>query len=229
MERPRSHERNALRIYRGFLLLYPADFREEYGHELCLVFRDRWRERVSLAARFLVWFNALFGVLSEAPKEHYHMLVQDLRYALRALVKDRGVTAAAIAILALGIGSTTVVFSLANGLLLRPLPYFQPERIVAVREYSPKDPREAGQINFPNYVDMRARTRLLEDIGVYGGGAATLRGNGTAERVRAAAVSDGIFRVLGVAPLLGRGFTSAEARCNGPQVVILSEELWQRR
>jgi hypothetical protein len=103
------------------------------------------------------------------------MLVQDLRYALRVLGQDRGVTAAAISILALGIGSTTIVFSLANGLLIRPLPYFPPERIVAVREYSPKDARESGQINFPNYVDMRARTRLLEDIGVYGGDAATLR------------------------------------------------------
>lgn len=229
MASSRTRERNALRVYRGFLLLYPADFREEYAHELCVVFQDRWREQRSLAALFLVWLNAIFGVLTEAPKEHYHMLIQDLRYALRVLGKDRGVTAAAIAILALGIGSTTDVFSLANGLLLRPLPYFQPERIVAVREYSPKDPRESGQINFPNYVDMRARTRLLEDIGVYGGEAVTLRGDGVAERVQAAGVSDGVFRVLGVAPLLGRGFTAAEDRFDGPKVVILSAELWQRR
>ena len=225
----RTQERNALRVYRGFLLLYPADFREEYGHELCLVFADRWREQRSLASLFLIWLNALIGILNEAPKEHYHMLVQDLRYALRVLVKDRGVTAAAIAILALGIGSTTVVFSLANGLLLRPLPYYQPERIVAVREQSPKDPRESEAINFPNYLDMRARTRLLEDIGVYDGRAVTLRGEGAAERVPAVGVSDGIFRVLGVTPILGRGFTAAEDRFHGPKVVILSEELWQRR
>jgi putative ABC transport system permease protein len=225
----RTREENALRLYRGFLLLYPADFREEYGRELCLVFRDQRRAQVSFAALLIVWFKALFGVLHEAPKEHYHMLVQDLRYALRVLGKDRGVTAAAIAILALGIGSTTVVFSLANGLLLRPLPYFQPERVVAVREYSPTDPREAGQINFPNYVDMRARTRLLEDIGVYGNLAAMLRGDGVAERVLGAGVSDGIFPILGVAPLLGRGFTKEESRAKGPKVVILSETLWHRR
>jgi putative ABC transport system permease protein len=225
----RTRERNAIRLYRGFLRLYPADFREEYGHELCLVFQDRWREQRTLAALFLVWLNAIFGILSEAPKEHYHMLVQDIRYAFRVLGKDRGVTAAAIAILALGIGSSTVVFSLANGVLIRPLPYFQPRRIVAVREYNPQDPRESGQINFPNYADMRARTRLLEDIGVYENGAVTLRGNGLAERIPAAGVSDGIFRILGVTPLLGRGFTAEEARFNGPQVVILSEELWQRR
>jgi putative ABC transport system permease protein len=189
----RTRERNALRVYRGFLRLYPADFREEYGHELCLVFADRWREQRSLLALFLIWLNALFGVLNEAPKEHYHMLVQDLSYALRVLRKDRGVTAAAIAIIGLGIGSTTLVFSLANGLLLRPLPYSQPERIVAVREYSPKDPRESGAINFPNYVDMRARTRLLEDIGAYDGGSATLRGDGVAENISAANVSDGVI------------------------------------
>ena len=122
MEPSRTREQNALRLYRGFLLLYPAAFREEYGRELCLVFRDQWRAQVSFAALLVVWFKALYGVLHEAPKEHYHMLVQDLRYAVRVLVKDPGVTAAAIAILALGIGSTTVVFSLANGLLLRPLP-----------------------------------------------------------------------------------------------------------
>jgi putative ABC transport system permease protein len=158
MASSRTREAGALRVYRGLLLLYPTAFREECARDLCMVFADRCREQRSPSAMFLVWLNALIGILNEAPKEHYHMLFQDLRYALRVLFKDRAVTAAAIAILALGIGSTTVVFSLANGLLLRPLPYFQPERIVAVREYSPTDPREAGQINFPNYSDMRART-----------------------------------------------------------------------
>lgn len=229
MASSRTREQNALRLYRGFLLLYPADFREEYGRELCLVFRDQWRAQVSFAALLIVWLKALSGVLHEAPKEHYQMLVQDLRYAVRVLAKDRGVTAAAIAILALGIGSVTVVFSLANGLLLRPLPYHQPERIVALSEYDPKDPRESAAINYLDYVDMRARNRLLEDIGVYDNLAVTLRGGGVAERVPATGVSDGLFRVLGVSPRLGRGFTPDETRFQGPKVAILSEELWRRR
>lgn len=225
----RTLETNALRVYRGFLWLYPAAFRDEYRQELCLVLADRWREERSPAAAFLVWLRAVLGVLNEAPKEHFHMLVQDIRYALRVMRKDPGVTAAAVAILGLGIGSTTLVFSLANGLLIRPLPYPHAERLIAVQEYSPKDPRETGQINALNYVDMRARTRLLEDIGVYGSGGVILRGDGMAERVPAAGVSDGVFRVLGVAPLLGHVFTRDEDRPNGPNDVILSEELWQRR
>jgi putative ABC transport system permease protein len=157
------------------------------------------------------------------------MILQDLRYAIRIMRKDATVTLAAIAILALGIGSTTLVFSLANGLLLRPLPYAQPERLVAVEEYSPKDPNENGQISFPNAIDMQRRTKLLENLGVYGGGSAIVRGEGAAELVVVTQLSSSAIRALGVAPLLGRNFTAAEELPNGPKAVILGEELWQRR
>src|SRR5580693_9070341 len=143
-----------LRLYRGLLAFYPAEFREEYGRELCLVFADRWREQRSPAGLLMVWLEALAGIFREAPKEHKNMILQDLRYAVRIMRKDATVTVAAIAILALGIGSTTLVFSLANGLLLRPLPYAQPERLIAVTESSPTDPNEATQISFPTYFDI---------------------------------------------------------------------------
>jgi putative ABC transport system permease protein len=229
MAAARASESGILRLYRGFLTLYPAEFREEYGRELCLVFVDRWREQRSPAGLLMVWLEALAGIFHEAPKEHANMILQDLRYAIRIMRKDAAVTVAAIAILALGIGSTTLVFSLANGLLLRPLPYAQPDRIVAVDEYSPKDPNENGSVSFPNAMDLAARTQLLESLGVYGGGSAILRGDGTAEQVLAASLTSPVFRALGVAPLLGRTFTAAEDAANGPKVVILGEELWQRR
>src|ERR1700733_9814459 len=178
----RASESGILRLYRGFLALYPAEFREEYGRELCLVFVDRWREQRSPAGLLLVWLEALAGIFHEAPKEHWNMILQDLRYAVRVMRKDAAVTIAAIAILALGIGSTTLVFSLANGLLLRPLPYAQPERLVAVEEYNPKNPGEYGSVPFPNAMDISARTQLLESLGVYGWGSATVRGGGTAEQ-----------------------------------------------
>src|ERR1700694_2134101 len=141
MARQRILEAEVLRLYRGFLWLYPAEFRAEYGRELCLVFKDRWREERSLPRLLLVWFHALSGILIEAPREHYQMIIQDLCYALRIMRKDALVsvsaihyisnvalcTAAAITILALVIGSTTLVFSLANGLLIRPLPYPEPD------------------------------------------------------------------------------------------------------
>jgi hypothetical protein len=111
----RTREAGALRLYRGLLFACPAAFRDEYGRELCLAFADRCRDTRSLADMALVCAEAIFGILIEAPKEHLHMILQDFRYAVRILRKDWPVTAAAIAILALGIGSTTLIFSLANG------------------------------------------------------------------------------------------------------------------
>jgi putative ABC transport system permease protein len=225
----KSQAAGALRFYQPFLRLYPAEFRDEYRRELCLAFLDRWREERSFARLFYVWLHAIFGIFIQAPREHYYMITHDLRYALRILRKDLAVTAAAILILALGIGSTTLVFSLANGLLLRPLPYPQPERLVAVTESSPKDPNETTQISFPNYFDIRSRARLLDDIGVYASAQWPIRGEGTAERVPGASVSDGIFRVMGLDPLLGRAISREDDLPNGPKVVVISEELWQRR
>jgi putative ABC transport system permease protein len=225
MAAARHREAGVLRIYRRCLALYPAEFRDEYGRELCLAFTDRWRAERS--AR--VWLEEVGGILHEAPKEHLHVILKDLRYALRILRKDTTTTLAALAILALGIGATTLVFTLANGLLLRPLPYADPGRIVALEEYSPKDPNEFGQVSLLNFVDYAARARLVENAGVYGEGTSILRGQGGAETVSAASVSDGVFRALGVAPILGRVFTREEASPSGPGVVILSEELWTRR
>jgi len=221
----RHRETGVLRLYRHCLALYPSEFRDEYAHELCLTFADRWREERSPR----VCLEGLSGILQEAPKEHFHVILKDLRYALRILRKDTTVTLAALAILALGIGATTLVFSLANGLLLRPLPYADPGRIVAIGEYSPKDPNEYGQISFLNFRDYAARERLVENVGVYNGYSVILRGDGEAENVPAEAVSDGVLRSLGVAPILGRIFTREDTAPNAPKVVILSEELWTRR
>src|SRR5260370_15267096 len=217
------------RFYQRLLILYPAEFRDEYRRELCLVFTDSVREQRSLAGLLLFWLKAIFGVLTEAPKEHYYMIIQDLQYAIRVMRKDAAVTAAAIAILALGIGSTTLVFSLANGLLLRPLPYADQDRIVAAGEFSPTDPQEANQVNYLNYLDIRPRVRLLEDIGVYAGSALSIRGEGPAQRIPAGMLSDGMFSVLGVTPLMGRVFTRADCQPNAPRVVVIGEDLWRRR
>ncbi len=225
MATARHRASGILRLYRSCLALYPAEFRDEYARELSLAFTDRWREERSPR----VCIEGLGGILQEAPKEHLHVIFKDLRYALRILRKDTTMTLAALAILALGIGATTLVFSLANGLLLRPLPYADPNHIVAVGEYSPKDPNEYGQVSFLNFLDYRARAQLVENAGVYSGGSAILRGESAAETVPASAVSEGVFRALGVTPILGRIFTREDAAPNGAKVVILSEELWTRR
>jgi putative ABC transport system permease protein len=229
MSRAQSSEAGAVRLYQHFFWLYPAEFRDEYRRELSLAFIDRWREQKSPAALFFVFAHAIFGIFHQAPKEHYHVILQDLRYALRIFKKDPLVSLAAILILALGIGSTTLVFSLANGLLIRPLPYAQPERLIAIMEYNPKVPGQSTEVAFPNYHDMRERSRLLEDIGVYTSGESAVRGEGPAERIPMASVSDGVFGVLGVHPILGRAISREDDLPGGPKIVVLGEELWERR
>ena len=213
---------NAIRFYQELLRFYPAEFREEYGRELCLVLRDRCREEQSSLGFLRVWLHAALGVVAGAPQEHFHMIANDLKYALRILRKDAIVSAFAIAILTLGIGSTTLVFSVANTLLLRPLPYADPDRLVAVLEHDPKVDRLTGDIAFPDYYDIRSRSQLLEDLAVYSEQSGALRGDGAAEQIAVARVSDGLFRVLGVEPLMGRTFTHEEDVRNGPGITVLS-------
>ncbi|MBI2679738.1 MAG: ABC transporter permease [Candidatus Solibacter usitatus] len=217
------------RAFGALLLCYPAQFRQEYAREMALVFVDRCRAQRSFAGLLAVWLNAAAGVLMEAPKEHGLMILQDLTYAIRMLRKEPLVTATAIAVLALGIGATTTTFSLANGLLLRPLPYPEPERLVAVDESAPQRNVPIMGVAFPNYQDMRARNRVFEDMALYYSGMATLTGGAEAERVQGAWVSDGIFRVLGVKPLLGRTFLAEEDVPKVPHTVLLGYDLWQRR
>ncbi|HYP14413.1 MAG TPA: ABC transporter permease [Bryobacteraceae bacterium] len=222
-------ERLALRLYEAVLRLYPSEFRDEYGSEMRFVLRERYRDQPSAIHAVSTAAHAAWGVIRNAPKEHLHMISHDLRYAWRTMRKEPLVSAAAIAVLGLGIGCSTLVSSVGSALLVRPLPYPKAEQLVAVQEYHPTDERLGVSVAFPNYVDFRTRTQTLEDIAVYTEGTAILRGDGDAEQVAAAAVSDGLLSVLGVEPVLGRWFTKNEDRPKAPKVVVLSYELWQRR
>jgi putative ABC transport system permease protein len=219
----------ARNVYAALLWAYPAAFRDEYARELSLAFADRYRDARSRWEAAQVWVQAVGGILREAPREHWEETMLDMRYALRMLRKNAGASAAAIAVLGLGIGSATLVFSLANGLLLRPLPYPQADRIVAVDEYSPTDANEAGTVNFRNYVDFRERTRLLADIGVYNAGNTTILRDGAAETVRGALVNEGVFRVLGVQPVAGRLLEREDCVPGAARVAVIGEEFWKER
>ncbi|HYO80618.1 MAG TPA: ABC transporter permease [Bryobacteraceae bacterium] len=222
-------ERLALRLYKAVLRLYPSEFRDEYGSEMRFVLRERYRSQQSVMHVVSTAAHATWGVVSDAPKEHLQMISLDLKYAWRTMRKEPLVSAAAIVVLGLGIGCSTLVSSVGSALLLRPLPYEKAEQLVAVQEYQPTDDRLGVSVAFPNYVDLRAQTRTLEDLAVYSEGTAILRGEGDAEQVPAVAASDGLLSILRVQPVLGRWFTKDEDRPNAPKVVVLSYELWQRR
>src|SRR5215471_19867395 len=191
-----TRQASALRVFRGLLWLYPPEFRTEFSREICFVFTDRLSEEPTLACLLSMYW----GVLTEAPREHYHMIRQDVVYALRTMRREKAATLTAILVLALGIGSTTAIFTLANGLLLRPLPYPHQETLVTVGELPPGAERPQ-RVAFPNFLDLRARNRTLADFALFSGGTITLRGDFEAERIPSATVTGSLFAVIGVSPL----------------------------
>ncbi len=158
-------------------------------------------------------------------------LRQDLRHTLRQLRKDPGFTAVALLTLALGIGANSAIFSVVNGVLLRPLPYPEPDRLVILWEdYTARGGPEREWHSYPNFADWRAESRSFEEMAVWQGGQPILTGSGgEPERVPGAQVTHGFFPTLGVQPALGRAFLEEEDAPGGPPVVLLSHGLWERR
>jgi putative ABC transport system permease protein len=156
-------------------------------------------------------------------------LSQDLRFGMRMLLKNPGFTVIAIMALALGIGANTAIFSVVNTVLLRPLPYKNPERLVMVWEDNSKQgfPRDTPAA--PNYLDWRDQNHVFEGMAVMVDISVNLTGTGEPERIDGRRVSASLFELLGVQPQLGRIFRSEEDQLGANGVVILSHGLWQRR
>ncbi len=157
-------------------------------------------------------------------------IAQDLRHAIRALLKRPGYLATALLTLSLGIGFSTATFSVINAVLLRPLPYAEPERLLQLRERNlPSFPEFS--VSPGHYLAWRERaTATMEGIAVYGTQSVNLdMGNGEAERVRADRVSANLFPLLGIQPVVGRTFSEEDDRTGAGKVVLLSYGAWQRR
>jgi putative ABC transport system permease protein len=158
----------------------------------------------------------------------------DLRYGIRALLRSPGFTIAAGLTLALGIGATTTIFTVVNGVLLRPLPYEAPERLVNVWNDLGQGAQSLPAVSPLDFRDYQQRSRTFQDFAAASGpGTANLRGNltgeGEPELVDLSTATANFFPVLGVRPELGRNFLPEEDLPNGPHVVLLTHDLWQRR
>src|SRR6266850_2343618 len=147
-------------------------------------------------------------------------LIKDIRYGVRSLAKRPGFTAIAVITLALGIGACTAIFSVVDGVLLRPLPYPEAERLVELQEVNAK----GRPISFadPNFLDVRDRSRTLEGVAEYSGGIATVTGGSEPARAITYRVSGDFFRVLGTQPFLGRTFAKEESKPGGVPVAVIS-------
>jgi putative ABC transport system permease protein len=157
-------------------------------------------------------------------------LLQDIRFGARMLLKQKGFTAVALLTLALGIGANTAIFSLVNGVLLRPLPYPESQRIVYFEGKNPMQGITDSNISFPDFVEWSKQSDLFAATAAYYTGNANLAAdNAEPERVPRAGVTSNFFAVLGVQPVLGRVFRAEEDQPNNIGVAIISDGLWKRR
>ncbi len=154
-------------------------------------------------------------------------LLQDIRYGLRQLRRNPGFTAIALITLALGIGATTAIFSIVNGVLLNPLPYPHAPRLMAFAEKLP--PFQDFAISYPDFLDWVKMNHTFEALAAYRHTDMNLTGSGEAERVKVIQVSASFFPLLGVKPVIGRNFAPAEDRPGAASVVILSEGFWKSK
>jgi predicted permease len=232
-------------VYKALLRCYPAAFRDEYGNQMLLMFAEQLGEARRTGGRLeqaALWVHATLDAVTVAPREHWHVILQDLRYALRTMAARPGFTAVAVLSLALGIGANTAIFSLWNGVLHSSLPAVQkPEQLVMLSNPDASgswtgrwDGRTDGPRSWLTYGEFEELRDHAEGFSGLMASQSSLNTwqvrfeDGAWEEVRGRLVSGGFFQVLGVGPALGRVFTTAEDRVETPAAVI-SYDYWQRR
>ena len=246
--------RRAARVYRLCLIAFPKAFRDRYGKELVRAWHDESQHAYRLRGwngMAAAWVRMFAGLALSGPRERWqygfrrrragkrpglgiggivHTLLQDIRYGFRSLRKAPAFTAAAIVTLGLGIGANTAIFSVVNGVVLRPLPYGDPDGLMwmsmafrghdgHVREFVASE---------PEYMELRQAVSVTEDVAGFWTGRVNLGGVDDPQRVTSAAVSANFLNVLRVGPAMGRGFAPGEDRPGTDKVILLADGLWRR-
>ncbi|HZB25347.1 MAG TPA: ABC transporter permease, partial [Vicinamibacterales bacterium] len=158
------------------------------------------------------------------------MLLQDIRYAARSLARNPGFTAVAVLCLAIGIGVNATIFSVVNGVVLRPAPFPDAEHIVVIDTVNERLGITEGALSYPDFKDLREQNATLEGIAAFTGRSLTIADSSSdPERYWGATISWNLFELLGTPPVLGRAFTPEDDRPGAEPVVMLSHEVWQRR
>ena len=154
-------------------------------------------------------------------------LLQDIRYGIRMLAKNPGFTVVAVLTLALGIGANTALFSVVNAVLLKALPFHQPDRLVAL--YQNKVQFQRASISYPNFLDWQRQNRTFDSMAAFRPDDFNLTGAGEAEHIRGEMISADFFSTLRLQPVIGRWFTSQEDQLGGAPVAVISAGLWARK
>ena len=234
--------------YRLLLRLAPRQLRDRHATGMEALFRQRLedaRARGPLAVA-AVWLHAVRDLITAHPSEWRRrwrqrgrvgvpaerrsiMLGSDLRYAWRSLSHQKLATSLVIGMLALGIGATVAVFSLINGLFLRPFPFPQPERLVYINQTAPRWNLEQTGVSYADFTIWHREQQAFEAIALYDETAFNVASGQGADRLNGAAVTLDFLKVLGLQPLLGRSFTLEETQPDGPRVTMIGEALWRER
>jgi putative ABC transport system permease protein len=213
------------RLYSALLVCYPAAFRNEYGPEMLELFNYRAGRENAL----LLWMELLADIAYTAPKEHLDVFLQDLRYTFRTFAKTPVFALTALLTLALGTGVNTAIFSVVNAVVLRPLPFPQPERLVRIWEMNQKLNIQFFSTSVLNYLSFKEQAKSFEAIGSYGGANVNITGAREPERLAGGTLTSSMFDVVKIRPIAGRGFRPEEEIPGRGRVAILSERLWKRR
>jgi len=239
-----------MNLYRLLLLAFPRDVRHEFGGDMEAMFAAQLRNApASGISRTQLWCLAIadavvhgFGerlgrarraatVISSMRRWRWwmHAITQDLRYASRLFRADRSTTAIAVLTLALGIGANTAIFSAVDAVLLRPLPYHNPDELVMVWEKRPAEGVLDNVVAAADFVDWEKMNTVFASMAAVSGLTADLTEGGDPVRVPTAAVSPAFFEVLRVQPALGRSFMPEEGVVGRHRVMVLGHELWRDR
>jgi putative ABC transport system permease protein len=216
----RGGVRGLWRLWRSTLRDYVVTILAEWRDRLVQAWRGRRRPKRTDRRRLDAGQRGIEMLAS---------LMSDVRYAVRQLVRRPGFTVVAVATLAIGIGANTAIFSVVNAVVLRPLAFEDPDRIVMVWENNLERGYDRFTVSPANFVDWRERGDAFDDLAAYTGGSHTLTGHGAPTRLTVTFVSASLFSVLGVRPFLGRGFASDENDPGRDGVVVLSHIVWENR
>ena len=214
------------RWFRRLLRLLPADFQADYARDMERTFAAQHREAAGERGLLRLWLDTIVDLLRTAPREHAAQAAQDAGYALRMFRVAPGFTAVAVLTLAVGIGANTAVFSVVDAVLLRPLPYPDPHRLVRIFETRVRDGLLHNAASGPNALDWQQQSTAFAGMTAYRQRSLNVSGRGEPVYVDGARAAANFFAVLGVTVARGRTFTIEEDRQAAP-VAVITDGFWR--
>ncbi len=215
-----------MKFYRLLLHMYPSSYRADYGDEMCAVFEEELRLSGGILSKGLLWLAAVVDVVSNAAAVHWQIARRDVTYSLRSLWRSPGFALTAFLLITIGIGANAAIFTLADFVLMRPLPFPHPERLVEIWEKH--NGYSHMELSPANYRDFKAASTSFESFAAYTNlSSKNLVGIGEPVRIDGATVTGNLFAVLGKPAWMGRNFAERDDAPGAPGTVVLSYALWQ--